>query len=359
MFDVIAGTSTGGLLALALARCESQGGRSWSARDLREIYERQIVEVFPEFRSRKSLAFGRAADGAGLDRLLATILADHKLADARTEVCVPAYDIASRRPRLFTRLTAVRDGDPTMSDVARATSAAPFFFTPVQRAVFGDAILVDGGVFANNPALVTVAAIRAAHPRRRIRVLSLGTGTGPGPTVAGVASWRGVQWLLEGPGLDMFLTSNSVAADLALASWLGPDYLRVQPDLGEEGSRSMTTGEIRRSGSRQSPSGLGQGKVRRSWPLCSRYHRPWGSRGVSAVLTRRWDGSVDPRPATEDQLMGQRRRLVGTAHGGFAPSPRQSALTRPSRTGSTGPGSVDDGLTVVMRAVTLILTCGT
>jgi patatin-like phospholipase/acyl hydrolase len=233
-FDVIAGTSTGGLLALALARSESQGGRFWSARDLREIYERQIVEVFPEFRRRVSLAVGRAAEGAGLDRLLATILADHKLANARTEVCVPAYDIASRQPRLFTRFTAVRDGDPTMSDVARATSAAPFFFTPVQRAVFGDAILVDGGVFANNPALITVAAIRAAHPRRRIRVLSLGTGTAAGPTVAGAARWRGAQWLLQGPGLDMFLTSNSVAADLALTSWLGSDYLRVQPDLGEE-----------------------------------------------------------------------------------------------------------------------------
>jgi patatin-like phospholipase/acyl hydrolase len=233
-FDVIAGTSTGGLLALALARRESQGGRCWSASDLREVYDRQIVEVFPKFRGKRSLAVGRAASGAGLDRLLATILADHKLADARTEVCVPAYDIASRQPRLFTRFTAVRDGDPTMSDVARATSAAPFLFTPVQRKVFGDAILVDGGVFANNPALVTVAAIRAAHSRRRIRVLSLGTGAAAGPTVAGIERWRGFQWVTQGRGLDMFMTSNSAAADLALAAWLGPDYLRVQFDLGHE-----------------------------------------------------------------------------------------------------------------------------
>lgn len=164
LFDVIAGTSTGGILALGLA-CPGEGGEPlYSAAKLLEMYQREGHTIFPsELLGAVRQLFGPKYPSRGRRRVLEQRFKTTRLSQALTEVIVTAYDIEGRKPVFFRRADArdSRDGhvprDFLMSDVAMATSAAPTYFKPVQLADPADhgksMALVDGGVYANNPGM--------------------------------------------------------------------------------------------------------------------------------------------------------------------------------------------------------------
>jgi patatin-like phospholipase/acyl hydrolase len=184
LFDLIAGTSTGGILALGLTKPNAaRTGSALSATDLVQLYETEGHNIFARTLWHTVEALGQLSgpkyDGEGERAALARYLAGARLRDVRTKVLVTAYEIQKRLPFFFKSWKAVADAtyDYDMVDVARATSAAPTFFPPVQVTSSGMSYaFVDGGVFANNPTMCALADGWQLWPGDDLLVVSLGTG---------------------------------------------------------------------------------------------------------------------------------------------------------------------------------------
>ena len=175
-FDLISGTSTGGLIALALTR-------NIRAADIAELYLTQGHQLFsrrhPYLPKKLAAAFGPLYRSRPLlAEIRRTLHADTLLGDAQCRVCVPALNITSGEPVVFkTRhhKEYERDYCYKMWHVAAATSAAPGYFRPFE--IPGAGWFVDGGLWANSPVNVGIAeAIKLGYQLQDIRVLSIGTG---------------------------------------------------------------------------------------------------------------------------------------------------------------------------------------
>lgn len=153
-FDLIAGTSAGGIVALAL-------GAGLAPAQIVEHYEELVSTVFPAARRRlwrrtRQLTSPIYDDDA-LRTALTNVLGGQTLGDSTKRLVIPAWDVQRGAVHIFKtphnpRLT--RDWRIPMVDIAMATSAAPLYF-PAAR-VDGHR-LIDGGVWANNPSVVAIA----------------------------------------------------------------------------------------------------------------------------------------------------------------------------------------------------------
>lgn len=243
-FDVIAGTSTGALIAAGLCRPD----RVVQAETIATTYKNGAAAIFP--RPRKLLRLPhRAARPPEFDRILGTYVGSTcLLRDAAVELAIPALNMNSQDAVLFTRAEArARESSLTLAEVVLASSAAPTYLPAVPLAwnEGAEGIFVDGGLFANNPALLVATALRGRFPRRPIRVLSLGCGAAPAQLPAGEGRLR--RWAL-GDGSDFTqvawmrhlaqtcMDASGDAADDCARVMLGDSYLRVQPGF-EEGER--------------------------------------------------------------------------------------------------------------------------
>lgn len=153
-FDMICGTSTGGLIALGLAL-------GIPAAHISQFYLEKGREIFPSSKSPFRLLkqfFGTGKyRNQDLKRALQNIFSEKKLGDAECLVCIPSHSITHARPYIFKfdhpEGGLGRDNNTLVVDVALATSAAPTFF-PIVEIKDHPGQFVDGGVCANNPALV-------------------------------------------------------------------------------------------------------------------------------------------------------------------------------------------------------------
>jgi len=187
LFDLVAGTSTGGILALGLTKPAARGSSkpAYSASNLLDFYLDEGERIFP----RKSL-WERVTNPLGmadvrysakpLEGLLADRFGHTMLSETLTEICIPSYDLSKPAAYFFKREYARDDDhswDTPMALAARATSAAPTYFNPAN---VGDHALIDGGVFSNNPAAAAYAdALDLWGHEVEIQVISIGTGQPP------------------------------------------------------------------------------------------------------------------------------------------------------------------------------------
>jgi len=173
-FDLIAGTSAGGIVALGL-------GAGLTPKEIVSNYEELVHQVFPASRRRAWRRIRQLTspiyDAAALRQALNGVLSERLLGDSTKRLVIPAWDVQRGAVHIFktphcTRLT--RDWRIPMVDVAMATSAAPLYFPAAS--VDGQR-LVDGGVWANNPAVVAIAEAVSmlAVPLDAITVLNVGT----------------------------------------------------------------------------------------------------------------------------------------------------------------------------------------
>jgi patatin-like phospholipase/acyl hydrolase len=241
-FHLIAGTSTGGIMAAGLC---APGPLRHGPAELAELYTRHGETIFPPdaWASRNPLGECKY-DAAPLEAVLLDRLGEAQLSEAAPELLVTAWDLERARPKLFcswrARLGASEDF--RLRDVARATSAAPTYFPPAVIASLDAALdkaqrrhaLVDGGVFANDPAAVALAEARRLFPRAdRALVLSLGTGAQVNRIDGDKACGFGlVDWL---PGLiDVLMDGASALVEHEMMLRQARDelaYFRLQPRL--------------------------------------------------------------------------------------------------------------------------------
>lgn len=245
LFDLIAGTSTGGILALGLTM-EGPGNRpQYRAEELAALYEGEGRHIFSRSRWHQVTALGNLIEekypSAGLDEVLARYYGKAMLSEALADVLVPAYEIELRAPFFFrsSRARGSPDYDFPVRVAAHATSAAPTYFEPVQAYPEGEGgpyALIDGGVYANNPAMCAFVEAITSYPEvSEILVVSLGTGEATRPIAYDAArGWGLAEWAKPMLGVVFDGVSDTVSYQLEQLCNRGDGprrYWRFQPEL--------------------------------------------------------------------------------------------------------------------------------
>jgi len=194
LFDLVAGTSTGGIIALGLTKPNENGGPAFTAKEIADLYLGKGKRIFSAPLLHQVLSAWGLLDekypAKEVEAVFEEYFGDARLEDALTEVLVTSFDIEAREPWLFRRKSAretPETHDFPMKTVVRATSAAPTYFEPLRIERGGgkkDWALVDGGVYANNPAMCALVDARTLYGAGDVLAVSLGTGV---PT-------KGIPW---------------------------------------------------------------------------------------------------------------------------------------------------------------------
>lgn len=237
-FDLITGTSTGGIIALGLAA-------GLRAADIRAFYVTEGPRIFPPRRGIRRLtrvaasAFRPKHSQQPLADALCRVFGARTMGDLETRVVIPAFNANAGRIRLFKtrhhdRIT--RDHLHSLVDVALATSAAPYFLPGHVTA--RNERYIDGGIWANNP--IAVGVIEAVGylrvPPAAVRVLSLGT-TAEAFHLEPSTVGRGIAGLLlgalQGQPIGMAMAAQMTAAHSQAKVLLGSDaaILRIDPHV--------------------------------------------------------------------------------------------------------------------------------
>lgn len=232
-FDLIAGTSTGGLITLALT-CEStlehtksSNGSQVSLDDLLESYMSMGETVFQAkpFYGLRQLADNKYSV-SGIQNYAKRLFGDAQMQSAKVPTLIMAYDLARGDGEI---IRSYGDGqDFPIWVAARATSAAPTYFEPLE---YQDRLLADGGVIANNPALYAYLEAKRLYPEcEKFHILSLSTGgvfhTMSKDDAYGIISWGNQV-------SPMFDTAQKRTCDLVLSSMADIEYLRLDDPLPE------------------------------------------------------------------------------------------------------------------------------
>lgn len=231
--DLLAGTSTGGIIALGLA-----AGKSVD--ELLALYRDKGKDIFDDswfddIRDLGGLA-GADYDQKNLAKILNGIFQDMQLKDLGKRVLIPSFNLddgdpdAARRtwgPKFFHNFPGEdSDGDESVVEVALDTSAAPTYFPT-------HGTFIDGGVVANNPSLAAVAQTQDSRntdptpPLGDIFLLSLGTGTNLSYVKGKNLDWGLAQWAK--PLVSLLMDASMGIADYQCRYLLKANYRRIAP----------------------------------------------------------------------------------------------------------------------------------
>ncbi|XP_022027971.1 patatin-like protein 1 isoform X2 [Helianthus annuus] len=163
-FDIIAGTSTGGLITAMLAAPNEHRRPLFKAKEIIDFYLHMCPKIFPQhwcytfIRRLKSLIRGPMYDGKCLHDFIRKKLVDTRLGDTLTNVVIPTFDIERLKPTIFSSIEVNEKPymNAYLSDICIATSAAPTYLPPhyfetSQGGKKHKFDLIDGGVALNNP----------------------------------------------------------------------------------------------------------------------------------------------------------------------------------------------------------------
>lgn len=257
-FDLIVGTSTGGIIALAL-------GAGMSAKEILKFYEDDGPSIF---KGTRLLRFFRHLgiskyDNAALRKALESKFGDKKLGDSCCRLVVPCLNLENGE--VYVYKTAhnprfERDYKVRMVDVALATSAAPTYF-PTHRSAAG-LPMIDGGVWANNP--MGVAVVEALGPlgwqKGEFQILSIGCTQEPLKIEAARRLALGLgYWGLK--IVDAMMAGQS-SFSLGMAQWLAghENVTRINPSVSNGKFGLDVVKEI------NSLKGLGDSEARKALP---------------------------------------------------------------------------------------------
>ena len=223
LFDMISGTSTGGLIALALS-CQDK----LSLNDLANVYMTLGDEIFPERPSgiyKIKLIAEDKYPPDGINHVLYTWFEDTLISEALVKTLVVSYDLTTGEEALF---KSWEDTEYKFKarEVGRATSAAPTYFPPLH---LNGHMYADGAVVANNPAIFALTEAKRLWPEcSNFMILSLGTGFSPHIFQPEGASGL-VQWIEH--IVPMYSTSQRRLISYLLERERGVSYVRIDSAL--------------------------------------------------------------------------------------------------------------------------------
>ncbi|KAL7089337.1 hypothetical protein ACP275_13G181300 [Erythranthe tilingii] len=213
-FDVIAGTSTGGLVTVMLTAPDENNRPLFAAKDIKDFYLKNCPKIFPQERDNlvshtattmKCLLSGPKYDGKYLRSLLRNKLGETKLHDTLTNIVIPTFDIKKMSHTIFSSFEVNNDPslDALLSDICLGTSAAPtylpahYFKTKDSNGETTKHNLIDGGIAANDPSLIAIGEIRKKKKKGQFLVLSLGTGSAQirRYDAKKASKWSSIRWL--------------------------------------------------------------------------------------------------------------------------------------------------------------------
>lgn len=237
-FDLISGTSVGGLLALAIAMEKPVAG-------VRDLFVKRGEMIFPPERRARNRASELIAalwrakyEDAPLREAVEHVLGkDAVLGDAVHRVVIPAVNMTKGSVQMFKTAhhpNFVRDHSRRAADVAMATSAAPVYFP---LAEMDNAYFADGGLVANAPDLCALHEARIFLDVRPADVSILSVGT----TTTGFSLSRKlgrnlgkVHWMTRNRLFSTIVSAQQQLTDFMLEHQLGERYIRIDENPGEE-----------------------------------------------------------------------------------------------------------------------------
>ncbi len=227
-FDLIVGTSTGGIIALCL-------GAGMSPREIVEFYAKEGPKIFRKPWIPKKQLLRVKYDNSPLKSALKTCLGQKRMIDSQKRLVIPSYSLDADDVYIFKtphHKRFRRDFKVPMWQVGMATSAAPTYLPAYDE--IDHIRLIDGGVWANNPVMVgIVEAVSILNiPLDSIAAFSLGTTCevplrGKGLTRGGYVQWRNA-------GVKTVMRGQSVGATTQATHIIGEDrVLRCDPKVPE------------------------------------------------------------------------------------------------------------------------------
>ncbi|MFP3028442.1 MAG: patatin-like phospholipase family protein [Wolbachia sp.] len=231
IFDLIAGTSTGGIVVAGLCRKDERGNPQYSANDLVEFYQKYGAYIFKSSFLRRSIfSWFNCAQYShkNIEFVLDKYFGDDTLQNTLSNVLLTSYDIHNNHPFFFKSWKEDRDFIK-LKDALRATTAAPTYFIPKHLKIDQiDRVLVDGGVFANNPAACAYASGKKLFPNDEIILLSLGTGR-TDRSISNSKRFGKIGWIK--PLLNVMFASSLDAVNYQLNQVIADKYIRIQSQL--------------------------------------------------------------------------------------------------------------------------------
>ncbi|KAK2992289.1 hypothetical protein RJ640_020282 [Escallonia rubra] len=269
-FNVIAGTSTGGLVTAMLAAPDERKRPVFAAKDIVPFYLDNCPKIFKRSRnpltrctkSAWSMVHRPGYDGEHLHNIIRKYLGKTTLGQTLTNVVIPTFDIKRNHPTIFSSHKDPSLDDVLLSDICIGTSAAPMYLPPYYFKANNYSGLVrrfniiDGGVAANNPTLIAICEMMndELSPRKatdcKLLVLSLGTGTARRHKkykACEAAKWGAVKWLAShgsSPLVNFFAQASSAMQDIYILTILrafeSEDYYyRIQDETLSDNLASM------------------------------------------------------------------------------------------------------------------------
>jgi patatin-like phospholipase/acyl hydrolase len=254
-FDFIAGTSTGGILACVYLcpQMVDQTQHRFTATDALRFYLEKGGYIFSAGVWDKMASMGGFLKARyrhePLEKVLNVAFKQTKISELLKPCLITSYDVELKMPVYFQSHVAKNDGelDFYVKDACKATASAPLYFEParIQSMSSVSYTLIDGAVYANNPAMCAVSQAAVLFADRGVpltidqfEVVSLGTGRNQKVyTYEQVKDWGGLGWL--NPLLDVMINGASEVIESELIiqfrSMQAIDqYHRIQPDLSSE-----------------------------------------------------------------------------------------------------------------------------
>ncbi|KAF8012422.1 hypothetical protein BT93_I0546 [Corymbia citriodora subsp. variegata] len=265
-FDVIAGTSTGGLITAMLSAPDADNRPLFAAKDIVPFYLENCPKIFPQgcgclgsvVSTLRSLV-GPKYNGVYLHKLIRSLLGTTRLHDCLTGLVIPTFDIKKLEPVLFSSYEVSKHSflDAQLSDICIGTSAAPTYFPAhyFKMEETHEFNLIDGGMVANNPTLIAISEVTKQILRdnphffdlkppvdyTRLLVISLGTGSDISELMFDAkkaSKWGLFCWLYQdgtSPLIDVYSQGSSDIVDyhnsvVFKAYQSEKNYLRINDD---------------------------------------------------------------------------------------------------------------------------------
>lgn len=253
MFHLVAGTSTGGLIACGLSVSDDGKNPLYTLQDIANVYINRGKDIFPPdpkgilgIIDKVDSVFSPNYSPKGLDKVLYDMFGTRTMQNCTLPVMACSYDLKNNEPVFFkSRYTQNNCNVAPLRDVCRATSAAPTYFPAFNMHYdLKDRVCVDGGVYINNPGMAAVSEAskfgkdpyykRPDFEFSDIYMISLGTGTykfdmsKPKYAKGGLAAWATHI-------SDVMMQSVNASTVYECTEMIEPNqYLRISIDIADE-----------------------------------------------------------------------------------------------------------------------------